>query len=68
MKTRILQFLDNYLDDLTVIIGILLLSAGGFVIHVSIGLSVLGIGFIVFGVLAGKAGAAIDSKKRHKQG
>jgi multisubunit Na+/H+ antiporter MnhC subunit len=68
MKTRILQFLNNYLDDLAVIIGILLLSAGGFMIHVSMGLGVLGTGFIVFGVLAGKAGAAIDSKKRNKQG
>ena len=66
VKAHLLSFFSKYLDDFLVITGILLLSLGGFLLHVVAGLGVLGAGCIVYGVLVGKAGAAIDSKKRNK--
>lgn len=68
VKEHLLRFFREYLDDFLVILGILLLSSAGFLLNISAGLGILGAGFIVYGVLVGKAGSAIDSKKRDKQG
>ena len=67
VKEQLLRFFSNYLDDLLVISGILLLSIGGFLLHPTAGFGIIGTGFIAYGVLVGKAGAVIDNKKRNKQ-
>jgi hypothetical protein len=68
VKQQLVRFFSEYLDDLLVITGILLLSAGGFLLNISAGFFILGAGCIVCGVLVGKAGAALDRKKRNRQG
>lgn len=68
MREQVLRFFRDYLDDFLVITGILLLSTGGFLLHVVAGFFILGAGCIAYGVLVGKAGAAIDRKKRNRQG
>jgi hypothetical protein len=68
VKQQLVRFFTGYLDDFLVILGILLLSTGGFLIHIAAGFFILGTGCIVYGVLVGKAGAAVDRKKRNRQG
>jgi hypothetical protein len=68
VKQQVVRFFSEYLDDMLVITGILLLSSGGFLLHIAAGFFILGAGCIAYGVLVGKAGEAIDRKKRNRKG
>lgn len=48
--TRGFPILGKYLDDILVVLGIVFLAAAGFVIHTALGLAVLGVGCIGYGI------------------
>jgi hypothetical protein len=54
MKTKklhfVLQGVGKYIDDILVVIGLGFLAAAGFEIHLVVGLAVLGVGCIGYGI------------------